>query len=1087
VTTLKKALTAFLTAAMLMTSLVLPALPGIPQPAAYAQTATPQVTLGEFESPDETWDFTIGSTFQVGNGEFSLDSATKQSGQSAAKLQLDFNKYYSVALEKYMFKRILPSDAIELSFWVKTSDIAKFDLILTDNTNQNHQQTITLQPTTDLQKVTISSFNSGTAYTKWGGKNDGVWYGPLKKMSIKLSKPQMKPGKTAGAIWIDNIQAKVNAPDLAFSQTQVGNVFAGTRTARFILLTTGDTVQWSVVNEKGEPIVSGSEPVTGGKLPLHVTVPDDGYYRLKVSSYLGSTLVKTIENTFAVLPEIDLSKVSYDSPFGMQTHYGINWNWEMSPLVKYSGSKTVRDSFYWSEVELSKGQYSFNPKFTLPMQRLKEDHIDPFLTFAFSNKFYDGGQTPYTDEAHLAYGNYIKQMLNKFGTQVQAGEIWNEFNLPFFGGNGPAASRADVYANMLKRGYEASKQVRPDLNVVGAATAGVPMEWLEELFKLGGLNYMDTLSVHPYRYPKTPEGLLEEITDLNELMRKYNNGQTKPIWFSEIGWPTHLNPQGVDENTQAAYLIRTYVLSIAAGVEKIYWYDLMDDGTDKLYNEHNFGIIHHSSDALLGAYTPKPAYVAFATMTRQLSDAKPAAQNVKGGIYQYTFNKNNENIHVLWSLSKKEVTLNTGSPLVVTDMMGRKKTYTPSQGKVYLTLNGDPLFVQGNIDSLVQGSPFTLKSSPAYTGDPVTLTLQVNDIGQQNELTAKVSFMGVSKEITVNAPGSYPLVFPGVDQIGKKSAAAEIRTAGETIAEVSAIVDVLQAEHVTAKHVIRDGADKLEIRLENSRPVDRKLSRIDWTIGNASGTEPYGVTIPANSVKTIELPLKNLQERLMLSYQVKLFMEDGAKLQSEGSLKIIPHGEMVPLEYRSLSGMDDVRDMEGIDLLQDVNSRIPLHTGAEDLSGTIWTSYDNEKFYFYASVHDDVFSQTKTGSGIWEGDSIQFAVSAGTPGESLQWYEYGMALTSQGPQLYRWMAPQGVVTGPVANSGLKVSRDEAAKNTVYRLALPWSQLAPVVPTTACSAYRSSSTKTTETAGRAMLNGEAASVPASSRPCLSRCF
>jgi hypothetical protein len=128
-----------------------------------------------------------------------------------------------------------------------------------------------------------------------------------------------------------------------------------------------------------------------------------------------------------------------------------------------------------------------------------------------------------------------------------------------------------------------------------------------------------------------------------------------------------------------------------------------------------------------------------------------------------------------------------------------------------------------------------------------------------------------------------------------------------------------------------------------------------------------------------------------------------------------------------------------------VKSRISAYNGPEDFSGKLWATYDNDNLYLYARVHDDVFSQPNQGDAIWGGDSIQFAVSAGMPGENLQWYEYGMALTPQGSELYRWMAPQGVVTGSIANPNLQVTRDEAAKDTIYQLALPWSELAPIVP------------------------------------------
>lgn len=1025
-----------------------PTHPGITESKVYANTSTPELTLGDFESADETWDFIIGSSGSLGNGEFSRDSATSQSGSSSGKMQLNFssNSTYMnsyVSLEKYFFKRILPVDAVELSFWVKTADMAKFDLILVDNSNQNHQQTIVLNPTAEWQKVTVSSFTSGINYTKWSGSNDGVWHGPLKKMHIKLTKASMNTGKTVGSIWLDDIRAKVVAPDLAIAQVQVGNVFAGSQSRAFDILTTGDSIQWSTINAWGEPVLSGSAPVTGGILRLNVPVLEDGYYRLKVEASLVGTLVKAVETTFAVLPEFDLSAVT-DSPFGIQTHFGINWNKEMIPLLKYAGTKNVRESFYWSEVEINQGQYTFNPKITLPMQSFKEFSIDPFLVFAFSNKYYDGGKTPYTEEAHTAYANYVKAMLGKFGSQLKSGEIWNEFNLPHFGGNGPAASRADIYFNLLKKGYEASKSVQPDLNVVGGATAGIPLEWLEDVFELGGLNYMDSLSVHPYRYPQMPEGLLGEINSLNQLVRDHNNGETIPLWFSEIGWPTHLNPTGVNENTQAAYLIRTYVLSIAAGVEKIFWYNLMNSGTDKLYNEHNFGIIHNTGDAL-GAYTPKPAYVALATLTRQLTGANPVSQDVVDGIYHYTFNKNNKKLNVLWSLDKKDVTLNTKAPLIVTDMMGRKITYTPLQGKVYMTLTGEPLFVDGNIYSINQTSPFTLQSNPAFIRDSVTLTLRVSNARPKDKLTAKVNFQGVSQTISVNGPGDYPLQFPGKDQVGHWKASAEVFASGARIAGLSQTVEVQQAELVLSKHVVKNGADIMELTIKNERPTERRLTKIDWSIGATSGSDAYDVTMPGNSVQTVDFPLSGLPEGTLLPYKFKLYMEDGAILESDGSVKLVPSTERVTLPFRTLVLEEDLQGLTGIDLVSDVNMRITTYNGPEDFSGKLWSTYDNNHLYLYARVHDDVFSQPNQGDAMWGGDSIQFAVSAGMPGENLRWYEYGMALTPQGPELYRWMGPQGVVTGTISNPNLQVTRDETAKDTIYQLALPWSELAPIVP------------------------------------------
>lgn len=1034
----KRVLYLLVSAVLGLGSILLPAAYGVPESKAYAETSlTTEVNIGDFESPDEIWDFLVGSSSDLGNGEFRMDSTVRQSGSSSAKLQLDFSKYYSVSLQRYLFKRILPSDAKEISFWVKTGDFKSLDVILLDNGNQNHQQTITLQPVSDWQKVTISSFVSGTNYIHFGGANDGVWRGPIKKIHFKVSKPNLVSGKTGGSIWFDDIRAKINTPDLAIAQKQVGNVFAGTRTATFDVLTKGDRVDWTAYDAWDGRVVSGSMPVTAGKARLTVQVPIDGYYRLKVNAYQGAALTKTVQTTFAALPAFDITQVA-DSPFAMQTHFGIGWNREMMPIVKYAGLKSVRDSFFWSEIELTKGQYSFNPKFTLPMQTLKEYGIDLFHTFAFTNKYYDDFQTPYTDSSREGFTNYAKAVLNKFGTQLKSGEIWNEFNSPYFGGKGPAASRADMYYELLKKSYEGIKSVRPDLNVVGGATVGIPHEWLTEVFQLGGLNYMDTLSVHPYIYPDSPEGLIPEIDKLNALVRTYNNGENMPIWFSEIGWPTHINPEGVDNNTQAAYLIRSYVVSIASGVEKVFWYDLMNDGTDKLYNEHNFGIVHFVGDEM-GAYTPKQAYVALATMTRKLTGATLTGKQTSNGLYRYTFNKDNKATHVLWSIDKKDVALKTQTPIVITDMMGRSDTYVPNKGKVYVTLSGEPLFVQGSVDEIEESSRYTLTGGLTYTEDPIILTYNQQ---VKEPVNAQVSFQGTTRSLAVSEPGSYKAEFPGITETGKKTAFATLQNDAGKFARLTETFDVILPDYVTTKHVLRnESEDKIEITIDNKRPYDQRLLRVDWNIGGTTGSTDFNTLIPANSKQSVDVVVPGgLQKDTLLPYTMNLVMDDGKTLRTEGNVKLVDVGSMFPLHSRTADQMNSQPATGVIDLVTDGNVKMAGYGGAEDLSGKLWFGYDSENLYLSANIHDNTFAEPYEADAIWQGDSVQFAVSGGMPGENMQWYEYGAALTPKGPELYRWMAPQDVVTGTVTNRNLQITRDETTKETIYRLALPWSEL-----------------------------------------------
>jgi beta-glucosidase len=89
---------------------------------------------------------------------------------------------------------------------------------------------------------------------------------------------------------------------------------------------------------------------------------------------------------------------------------------------------------------------------------------------------------------------------------------------------------------------------------------------------------------------------------------------------------------------------------------------------------------------------------------------------------------------------------------------------------------------------------------------------------------------------------------------------------------------------------------------------------------------------------------------------------------------------------------------------------------------------------------------------VWRGDSLQVAATSGVPGSSAAvstastngHYEYGAALTPQGAQAYRWIAPAGVATGPVTDAAVQVTRDDATDTTLYELALPWSDLTSAV-------------------------------------------
>ncbi|GFZ91875.1 hypothetical protein GCM10008018_42740 [Paenibacillus marchantiophytorum] len=1014
----------------------------------------PDVAIGSFASEDEGWNLYRGDEVPGAAGEFTLDSTIYKSDGHSGKLVGDFNGGGSyVSMNRFLPRRNVPTmDMKKLSFWTKTDDLTAIRLRLTDSTGQVHEQRIDLSATSDWQQVIVTQFNGGKEYGHFFGANDGQWHGPAQKIDVLLAKRHLKSGKLAGTLWIDDMSVKVPVPDLELSQTRIGNVFTGNERPSFQLLTKGDAVSWDVHNLWGERVSSGITPVTDHQLNLQIPVPSKGYYSLSVTANKDGNAIKKAETTFASLSDFNLASVD-ESPFGVQTHFAIKWNRELAPLVKYAGSKNVRDSAFWGEVELKKGIFNgFYPKHDLFMQAIQRNSLTPFMDLMSRDEFYDNNSTPYSDEGRAAFARYAQEVLNHYGSQVPWVEVYNEYNIPNYGdnGDGPADSRPDYYFKMLKKTYEAVKSIRPDVTVVGAATAGIPLEWLEEVFKQGGLSYMDAISVHPYRYPLTPEGLVEELGKLDALIKRYNNGQSKPIWITEIGWPTHIGPRSVDEQTQASYLIRTYVLALASGVDKIFWYDFMNDGTDKQEPEHNFGLIRNPADEK-GGYTPKPGYVSLATMNRLLTNKQFYEQHSDNGINRYSFQGQEGPIHVMWTQAKTDVTITTNQPVSITDMMGQEETLEPLNGKVYVTLTGNPIFVKGNIAGVVPGGKFALQGHRTFVDDQVDLTLRVDNLTSSSEgLTASFDIQGTSYELTAGSGSRQERVIslPGYAEPSSKTFFATVLVNGKKVGKLAESVLVESAQSIAARHIYKDGADWIEMIVHNQRAVEKRLTNVNWQIGVQSGQQSYDQAIAPGAEQSVLLPLPQLAYNQLFPISLQMNFADGSKLTYAGKVKVIQPAQMLSLDHKTIQVdgiLDALDDSASIDLFSQGAVKMPTYGGQGDLSGKVWYTWDQNNLYVTAKIHDDVFVQNNVEGDMWKGDSIQLAVSSGMPGESDKWNEMGFALTPNGPQAYRWMAPLGGSTGLMDNARLQVSRDEANKNTIYEIALPWNDLGSIKP------------------------------------------
>jgi hypothetical protein len=189
-------------------------------------------------------------------------------------------------------------------------------------------------------------------------------------------------------------------------------------------------------------------------------------------------------------------------------------------------------------------------------------------------------------------------------------EIWNEPNFSFW------TPKPDVqqYTALALAAGRAVRAADPQATIVAPAASGFPWPFLESFMKSGALEFLDGVSVHPYRSPsQPPETAVNDFKKLSELIAANTppaRRQIIPIISGEWGYSSNL--KGVSPEIQAEFIVRQQLSNLFNGVPLSIWYDWKNDGSDPNENEHNFGTVGPD-------LAPKPAYTAIKTFTHELA------------------------------------------------------------------------------------------------------------------------------------------------------------------------------------------------------------------------------------------------------------------------------------------------------------------------------------------------------------------------------------------------------------------------------------------------------------------------------------
>jgi hypothetical protein len=229
---------------------------------------------------------------------------------------------------------------------------------------------------------------------------------------------------------------------------------------------------------------------------------------------------------------------------------------------------------------------------------------------------------------------FIRTVLRKYGSRLDALQITNEPNLTFMDGSKPYVLQA------LVQGVLAAKQeallhgfrTKIGFGSVPEGPKTIPhfwenlaqqggARWIESVDYVGHNFYVDVFEDEPIPLEKIPDVVESTLRHLREQsLTKAGIPASVPIRITENGWPTGKNPFAQVQRTydrQAEVLeivIRTvHRLRNELNITHYELFGLRDADSSKDDLFHQFGIVRDD-------YTPKPAYDTFKRLVRELGN-----------------------------------------------------------------------------------------------------------------------------------------------------------------------------------------------------------------------------------------------------------------------------------------------------------------------------------------------------------------------------------------------------------------------------------------------------------------------------------
>jgi len=557
--------------------------------------------------------------------------------------------------------------------------------------------------------------------------------------------PQPKDAKTA-------LAEPPSAPlvGVAFSTGQVSNVFSGQEPAVAMRVRNWKpgalrgTLKAEVVDNAGSVCDRQEQPITveaTAGVRLALKTERFGLYTLNTSLAFSDGTKRASKMAFAKLaPVKELSAAEKRaSPYGIN----VNGGREQLAIEAYrkAGIVWFRDyAFSYEWLLRAKGddhRYAGWPWFPSIVRRYSEAGAMVLPCLMKSMKAPDAkAGTAARLGPDRTWVREIADVVNAF-PRMTHWELDNEYDLNKTHADAEAAVQWGNYRAYHRKLAEIVELLGGgEVTTVEQGTAGIFPERVRQFVQSGDFEKVGVVNCHHYCGTEAPEvNIANWNTDTAGDFRRQppelffdrlrsikraavSDGRTRESWLTEFGWDNLAGPK-VSAYQQAVYLPRAWLLALAAGTDKCFWFYDYDAKEPKQFFD-GCGLLTADGD-------PKLALCAMAGLASVLPNPKYVGSiNAGKGTCGYVFTSGGQQVAALWSIEDESGLSVTFRAKELRDYLGNRLsglTARLTTAPVYAVglAADDPLFRQTAYEL---STPHLVGTT---AGDPVKIVLNVNN------------------------------------------------------------------------------------------------------------------------------------------------------------------------------------------------------------------------------------------------------------------------------------------------------------------------------------------------------------------------